>query len=193
MKGQLKSNTVDKYLRPVRRQIVELVEPDASVVEFGCGNGDLLFQLSNKIKHGVGLDYAKSLIEYANKRKRDSEISNLDFNLVDLIRSPETAPEGDYAIASLVFHVLPQESALKVLQIMSEKSEHLIICAFSQPQNWMQKALLWMDQRFSGHYNHFKTYSNQNYMEGLFAKADITNYEVFDTFDPVIKIYRVKN
>jgi len=42
MKGLIKANTVDKYLQPIRNQIVDLVETNATVMEFGSGNGDLL-------------------------------------------------------------------------------------------------------------------------------------------------------
>ena len=59
MKGAVKTNTVDKYLKSIRFQIIELIKPDSNVVEFGCGNGDLLFKLSGKIKSGVGFDKSK--------------------------------------------------------------------------------------------------------------------------------------
>lgn len=64
MKGKVKANTVDKYLSSIRFQIVDLIEPETSVVEFGCGNGDLLFKLSDKIKLGVGLGKSEQLIGY---------------------------------------------------------------------------------------------------------------------------------
>ena len=47
MKGTIKSNTVDRYLSPIRLQIVELVVPNSTLLEVGCGNGDLLFKVSN--------------------------------------------------------------------------------------------------------------------------------------------------
>ncbi len=53
---KLKVNTVDKYLRSILLQIVNLVEPDSRVIEFGCGNGDLLFKLANKIEEGIGIN-----------------------------------------------------------------------------------------------------------------------------------------
>ncbi|SFE55951.1 methyltransferase domain-containing protein [Sunxiuqinia elliptica] len=106
MKGIVKVNTVDKYLSPIRHQIIELIEPNTSVVEFGCGNGDLLFKLSTKIRSGIGLDKSTQLISYARKRKEEEQVSKLDFRIINLVTEPFTDLKKDYSIASLLFHIL---------------------------------------------------------------------------------------
>ena len=50
--GAFKANTFDRYLRPIREQVKQLITRGATLVEFGCGNGDLLFKLSDSI--GLG-------------------------------------------------------------------------------------------------------------------------------------------
>jgi len=80
MKGKVKANTIDKYLSSIRLQIIELVEPNSTLIEFGCRNGDLLFKLSNKIKKGVGIDNSEELIEYATNKIKKIKLKILNSN-----------------------------------------------------------------------------------------------------------------
>ena len=189
MKGAVKANTVDKYLKPIRHQIIDLVEPDSTVIELGCGNGDLLLKLSHKIKHGLGIDISASLIQYAIEKSKKEGQNNLKFICAEATINSESAQTYNYAVASLLLHVMPQHQAVKLLKHMMEIADMLIICEFSKPENWKQRFLLWLDQRFSGHYHHFKAFQNNNYMAGLLQTLSQTEYVCYDTFDPVIKIY----
>lgn len=191
MKGELKSKTVDRYLRPIRKQIVDLVIYDAHVIEFGCGSGDQLCMLSSKIKHGLGIDQSKTLINYALKQKEIRDCSNIDFLTEEIVLGYKNSKIYDFSIASLFLHVLPVPQAVDVLNIMLKISHNVIICEFCAPQTIIQKALLWVDQRFTGHYKHFKNYQQNGYMEGLMEQLKYAEIEVYDTFDPVIKLYKI--
>ena len=191
MKGIVKANTVDKYLRSIRFQMVELVDPNATVVEFGCGNGDLLFKLSDKIKAGVGIDKSEQLIAYASDRIKKEQIKNLEFRLSDLIHDSYSESNMDYSIASLLFHILPREKAVELVEKMLATSKTIIICGFSKPENIKQRILLWLDQRFTSHYSNFRVYRENGFTEGLLNEIENIDYHRIDTFDPVIKIYIV--
>lgn len=191
MKGIVKANTVDKYLRPIRHQIIELIEPNTSVVEFGCGNGDLLFKLSTKIKSGIGLDKSTQLISYARKRKEEEKVSKLDFRIINLVTEPFTDLKKDYSIASLLFHILTWRESIDLLKKIIDTSEITIVCGFSSPRNLKQNMLLWLDQRFTNHYSNFRNYKKEGFTEGLLNSIQGIKYSRFDTFDPVIKIYKI--
>ncbi|MEP2024409.1 MAG: class I SAM-dependent methyltransferase [Reichenbachiella sp.] len=192
MKGKLKTNTVDKYLRPIREQICNLVSLDAEVLEVGCGNGDLLFKLSSKIKNGLGTDIDKVLISYANERKEKEGAQNLNFKVADAVNEDMSAKTYDYAIVSLVFHVLKPEEAHVLLHRLMSCADQIIICAFCEPTSRWQRLLLWLDQRFSGHFVNFKSYAENGYMQGMLIDQKHRAIEVYDTFDPVIKVYSMK-
>ena len=191
MIGKIKLNTVDRYLLPIRKQITELIKPGSSVNDYGCGNGNFLFNLSHKIKIGTGFDNAKSLISYANKRKSVEGVKNIDFMLIDLCKNPFPNNKVNYSIATLLLHVISKNDASFLLKHMINTSEVTILCGFSKPKNWKQSFLLYMDQRFSGHYSEFKMYRENNYMEGLLESLTHVNYKTISTFDPVIKIYKI--
>ncbi len=191
MKGSIKARTVDKYLRPIRNQIKDLIKPKSSVIEYGCGNGDLLFTLSDKIKSGIGLDISQSLINYAINYQTTHNLSNIEFRKIDVNSDNTPETQTDYSVASLLFHVLPWENAQELLKHMTKFSQTSIICGFSEPQTALQGFQLWIDQRFTRHYRNFKVYKENGFTEGLISSMENINCEKFDTFDPVIKVYKI--
>ena len=191
MKGTVKANTVDRYLRPIRAQIKDLIPENSCVVEFGCGNGDLLFRLADKIRLGRGFDVDKSLVAFANKRKEALKANNLHFEVADVSTKHNIGAQYDFAISSLLLHILPHSEAVQVVETLFTHSKSLIICGFTRPTNWKQNFLLWLDQRFTNHYLNFKRHRESGYTEGLLEAMNIEDYDRIDTFDPVIKIYRI--
>lgn len=161
------------------------------VVDLGCGSGDLLFKLADKIERGVGIDKSKTLIDFATVRQQKENIDNLQFLEADLC-GEVVLPKSDYAIASLLYHVVDSEEATALLKKQVTTAKTTIICGFSKPNNWKQSLLLWMDQRFTSHYQNFKTYKQNGYMEALLQSLDATECQVLDTFDPAIKIYVIE-
>lgn len=191
MKATVKANIVDKYLYPIRLQITELVNDNSTVIELGCGNGDLLFKLAEKIILGVGIDNSEQLIEYATSKVKKEKIGNLEFKLLDLLEAPFDEDKMDYSITSLLLHILPLEVATQLLNRMLDTSDTLIICGFSQPENMKQKILLWFDQRFTNHYSNFLDYQKNGYTDGLLNSIKNIEYDRINTFDPEIKIYKI--
>ncbi|WP_069659941.1 class I SAM-dependent methyltransferase [Arcticibacter eurypsychrophilus] len=190
MKRQLKIKTADN-LAPIRGEIVDKIDPNAKVIEFGCGKGDLLFDLSPKIKYGLGIDKSEGLIEHAIKYKKNQNILNLDFLCEELGENYKHYETFDFLIASLFFHVIPQSQSVSMLIEMKQISNNLLICAFSRPETMNQKLLLWLDQRFSGHYRNFIAYQENGYFEGILAKTRFLNILTYNTFLPFVKIYKI--
>ena len=190
MKGELKLKAADN-LAPIRNQMTELIEPNSKVIEFGCGNGDLLFKLSPQITSGLGIDKSKTLIDYAIKQKEKKNISNVDFLCEELGVNYEHSETYDFSIASLFFHVIPMSASVYLLNKMREISDHMLICGFSCPETLHQKFLLWLDQRFSEHYRNFTAYQKYGYLEGLLSETQCSNIVTYDTFIPFVKIYKI--
>ncbi len=59
---------------------------NSSVIDFGCNQGGMLFEIADKIKYGVGIDYDSKMINAANKMKSSGGTNNLDFFVFDLER-----------------------------------------------------------------------------------------------------------
>ncbi|GAA3584939.1 class I SAM-dependent methyltransferase [Snuella lapsa] len=191
MKAIIKADTIDKYLRSIRFQIVELIDPNTTLIELGCGNGDLLFKLAGKLKLGVGIDKSEQLITYASNRVKKEQVKNLEFRLMDLLKDSYSEPNMDYSVASLLLHILPLEKSIELIKKLLASSNTTIICGFCEPKNIRQKMLLWLDQRFTSHYSNFRDYKRNGFTEGLLNSIEKIKYDRIDTFDPVIKIYKI--
>ncbi|WP_421765073.1 class I SAM-dependent methyltransferase [Ekhidna sp.] len=192
MKGWIKSHTSDRYLIPIREQMINMLDPDARVIDLGCGSGDFFIRAHSKIESGFGVDGSKSFIKYAQNRTKNLNITNLAFKhrMIDQHFKPKA--DFTHATACLFFHVLPQELAVQILKSTTTYSDRLIICAFAPPENRKQRFLMWLDQRFTSHYRHYREYCQNGYMEGLIKKCQLHIDDIADTFDPTIKIYSVK-
>lgn len=55
-----------------------------SVLDIGCNQGGMLYELSSKIKFGVGIDYDSRMVNAANKIKSHTKRNNLDYYVFDL-------------------------------------------------------------------------------------------------------------
>lgn len=193
MKGLIKSYTTDKYLRPIRNQICDLVNPNTSVIEFGCGNGDLLFKLSEKIDYGLGIDISKNLIKHAINKSHKHRNDNLSFKVFNLNTTLEVSEKYDYAVASLLLHILPWHKSMKLLELMLSISHTTILCSFTEPKTTYEKLLLNLDQRFTMHYSNFKVYKKNNYIKGFLNHIPNIHYKSFNSFDNAIEIILIKN
>ncbi|WP_425392003.1 class I SAM-dependent methyltransferase [Ekhidna sp.] len=193
MKGKIKSLASDKYLLPIREQLLQMLKPEDRIIDLGCGSGDFLIKAHSKIEFGLGVDGSRQLIKYAQKQTKDLNIHNLTFEhrMIDLHFKPNE--HFTLATACLFFHVLPQELAIQILKSSTNYSERLIICAFAPSENKKQRLLMWLDQRFTSHYNHYREYCQNGYMEGLIEKCQLSIDEITDTFDPTLKIYSLSH
>lgn len=180
-------------LAPIRSQMVNLIEQDSSVIEFGCGNGDLLFKLSSQIKYGLGIDKSKKLIDFAIQQKKIMNLSNIDFRCEELSSNYKQSGNYDYSIASLFFHVIPWSDSIYLIKKMQEISNKIVVCGFSRPETLKQKTLLWLDQKSSSHYQHFKAYKKRGYLERILSEIGGKEITTFDTHIPFVKIYRISN
>jgi SAM-dependent methyltransferase len=59
---------------------------DAIVLDIGCNQGGMLFQISDRIRHGAGIDYDPRMINAANRVRAYKKTGNLDFYVFDLER-----------------------------------------------------------------------------------------------------------
>lgn len=58
----------------------------ATVLDIGCNQGGMLFEISDRIRHGAGIDYDPRMINAANRVRAYKKLGNLDFYVFDLER-----------------------------------------------------------------------------------------------------------
>ena len=71
-----------------RLEVLPLDFSGKSVLDIGCNQGGMLFELSRSIHCGVGIDYDSRMINAANRMKAFQEVDNCHFYVFDLDREP---------------------------------------------------------------------------------------------------------
>ena len=80
------------------------------VLDIGCGNGALLNALSGRMVSGVGVDESGPILERA--RKRNSQISNLKFEMINGPKLPFDDASFDVVISLMSFRYLDWDPLL---------------------------------------------------------------------------------
>ncbi|MEQ9188340.1 MAG: hypothetical protein RLP15_11440 [Cryomorphaceae bacterium] len=68
-----------------------------------------------------------------------------------------------------------------------------LVCGFSKPELTEQCLLLWEDQLFASQYRHYTTCRDHGCSKGLLQSIGTSKYVLYDSFDLVIKIYKIIN
>ncbi|BFM49004.1 class I SAM-dependent methyltransferase [Marinomonas sp. THO17] len=156
LKVWIKSHIADRVLSPLRRELIELIDEGSSLLEVGCGTGDLLFQLADKIGSGYGVDTDSGMIEYAELKRKQNAVKHLSFECIDAL---EIAPrQFDFAVSVLCLHELPKQKACDLLKCMMERSKVVLVADYTEAKSLLGKVSMELDELISGHYRHYKNY-----------------------------------
>ena len=67
---------IDPVLGRVRRLVRDQVTAGSSLIDIGCGTGELLFSLADHCSELVGVETSSRMWSYANGRAQDQSHSN---------------------------------------------------------------------------------------------------------------------
>ena len=102
-----------------------LIPEGASVIEFGCGTGDLLAAL--KARRGVGIDISGKMVDLARKR-----FPSLEFHEADMENFTSREETFDFIIlADVVGHLHDIEETLRGLRRFCEAKTRIIISYYN--------------------------------------------------------------
>lgn len=152
----LKSHAADKVLAPLRMELVDLIDQDATLFEVGCGTGDLIFQSAHKLACGYGIDLDCDMIEYAHSKKQDCGFEHISFECGNAL----AADPGEYDISTstLCLHEMNPEEACRLLRMMVAHSKKVLIADYTEAKSITGKLSIEIDELFSGHYGNFRCY-----------------------------------
>jgi SAM-dependent methyltransferase len=152
----LKSKAADRVLSPLRKELSNLVENGSSLLEVGCGTGDLLFQSASKISFGYGVDIDQDMIDYAESKRQKNNLSHLSFECVDALK---IAPrQFDFSNSTLCLHELPEKKACELLEMMVNNSNLVLIADYTAAKSTLGKVSIEFDEMISGHYRNYRRY-----------------------------------
>jgi tRNA (uracil-5-)-methyltransferase TRM9 len=119
-----------RRLQPGVRNILERLPEEATILELGCGNGELPLQLSRKKQGGVylGLDFSSPLLELAqeiNQKVAETSSLKVQFMSADLA-SPGwdaalTEKKFEFILAFAFLHHIPSEELRAQILVNARK------------------------------------------------------------------------
>ncbi|WCN15065.1 methyltransferase domain-containing protein [Marinomonas mediterranea] len=152
----IKSKAADRVLSPLRKELIELVEENATLLEVGCGTGDLLFKSAHKISSGYGVDVDQEMIGFAELKRKATNLNHLSFECNDALKM---APrQFDIATSTLCLHELPKQKACDLLKMMIDSSNMVLVADYTEAKSTLGKISIEFDELISGHYRNYKNY-----------------------------------
>jgi len=156
LKVWIKSKAADRVLSPLRKELIELITDDSTLLEVGCGTGNLLFLSAQKISSGHGVDIDQGMIEFAESKRKENGLKHLSFECIDALKM--TPRQFDIATSTLCLHELPKQKACDILKMMVDNSKIVLIADYTEAKSTFGKISIEFDELISGHYCNYKNY-----------------------------------
>ena len=100
----------------LNRLLIELKNSDSIFLEYWCGTGYYLINISNKIKKGIGIDISDILIEKAKKNAKENSVENIDFYIMDAMNTTFDDEYFDIIHSNAILHHLNLELSLNEIK-----------------------------------------------------------------------------
>jgi len=114
----------DKLIAPnqdrIFNEIKNVIEPNSSVIDVGCGTGRFSFTIADKANKVVGIDLSSKNITTANQtlqKNPNNKISFLHTNLANLISQNH---HFNYAVMTYVIHEVNPEDRITLFNEMAQ-------------------------------------------------------------------------
>ncbi|MHC4591510.1 MAG: class I SAM-dependent methyltransferase [Planctomycetota bacterium] len=84
---------------------------EASVLDIGCGTGNLTFRLPEKgsPRRVVGVDVSDGVLDVARRHAREAGLEGFEFIRASALDLPFDDGEFDFVVSNMVFHLVPDQ------------------------------------------------------------------------------------
>jgi SAM-dependent methyltransferase len=153
---------ISPLLNGLQNNILSLINSNISVLEVGCGTGELAKAVYEKgVNKYLGVDLNPEMIKIASGKVISKNFQFVAADFLDL----KINEKFDYAIFPMIIHSISTELANKLLEKASLFADQIIIADYVVPQPKNFKALIvhtieWLAG--SEHFTNFKAFKKTN-------------------------------
>jgi len=124
----------------LNRLILERVPVSDTIVDLGCGTGDLLLSLKKKASRVIGVEKSPRMLEEARRRFAGRE-ADIDLRIGELEHLPLREGEADLAVVSMVLHHLPEpvKALQEVYRVLKNGDVFIIMDLLNHEQESMRE------------------------------------------------------
>lgn len=168
----------DFFIAPNQDRLFKLIEeiivPNSSVIDIGCGTGRLSFKLSNKVSKIIGIDLSEKNIEKAKFNLLKNPNERILFYHKSISEIATQNIHFDYAVLTYVIHEVNPNERIELLSQISNIADQIIIGDYLVPRqkgfwNFLNEIVEFVAGR--EHYKNFKNFVSNggllNLIEGL--------------------------
>ena len=159
-------------------EIKNLIEPNSSVVDVGCGTGRFSFSIADRTNMVVGVDLSSKNITTANQtlqRYPNNKISFLHTTLANLVLQNH---HFDYAVMTYVIHEVNSEDRIPLMNEMVKIADKIIIGDYLVPTSKGFWNILNDIVEFLAGKEHFSNFKNFVTNKGLHGLAEKTELKI---------------
>ncbi|MCF7823397.1 MAG: class I SAM-dependent methyltransferase [Candidatus Marinimicrobia bacterium] len=188
---------IDPSLGGIRRRIAKIIPEGSSVIDLGCGTGDQLLFIADKISRGVCVELSETMVKTGRREAAARGVDNCEFQLSDATNLDHLEDQSfDFALSSMVIHEMPEEKRLPTLREMKRLGKQIILVDWINPQPSSRKALGTHFVEFLAgreHYSGFRSFMKAGGMPTLIEEAGLEVLETQITGKGTIQLWLCKS
>lgn len=142
--------------------------PNSKVLDIGCGNGSLTFDLSKKAGKVIGIDLNE---KYLKKAQKNNQAQNIEYILGD-ITAYDFKEKFDFAVLSNVLEHI--ENRAELLQKIKPLADKFLIRVPMLNRDWITLYKKEMGCEYRLDKTHFTEYT----LQSLQKELEIANYKI---------------
>ena len=163
--------------KPFLNSVAELIKENSTVLNVGCGVGQLAFKLSRKCKQVTGIDFSSRMVEYASKQKTRRNLGNVDFVYGNAARVSEIFSKSfDYVTALWCLHEMDYQSRHQVIAGCLALTDQVILVDYASPFPRNIVGTIQTLIEFSAgkrHYSGFRDWQERGGLEGFIKQENL--------------------
>ncbi len=195
------STLIDPLLQSIRVYTPKFsgMKKGDRVLDVCCGTGDQVFYYEKRGIIASGIDLNPKMIKVAEKRKKESGLTNVFFEIADAKKLSFQNNYFDFASISLALHEKDRYSRNKIISEMKRvvKNEGFLIFIDFRvplPQNIYSYLVRFIEYSAGkNHYKCFKDYLLQGGLPILLARNKLKEQKTDYLLNNLITIIKVKN
>ena len=173
--GTIYHKLFDPQLAEARQIILDLIAEGSSVLDIGCGTGQLCFTLSGEKQcRVVGLDLSLRMLEFARESNPFQDITFVHKDATDLTTYEDNS--FDYAMMLVVIHELNAPQQVLVLKESLRIARQLIVidAITPLPKNTGGLGIRIVEATFGrDHYQNFKSFLANGGIQGALKNSGL--------------------
>ncbi len=179
----------DQY-EAFKSKISSYMQPDDAVLEVGTGTGEIAFHIADHCKKVVGIDISPEMVTIANRKKNETDIKNVTFQVEDAYELPFADSSFDKVICINALQTMkePLKAIMEGKRVLKEGGEFISITYCYGDSSFLEKLKLikWVIlYGFPKYWNNF----SRNELTGYFERVNFKVIEKEDVWKKPIVLF----